>query len=117
MKSFITLLTLCLLALCVNAQQPQVKRNNELINSQKINSAPGVYTYKIFQAPNKLYGYDILKNGRNIFHQPVPASTSDPLAIKQKTFAEKAAALSIEKLRTQTFASLSPQEIKNIISQ
>ena len=122
MKKLTTLLTclaaLCLFTITVHAQQSKANENIQSANSKKIAAdVPDIYTYKIFQAPNKLYGYDIFKNGRNIFHQTVPASTSDPLAIKQKKFAEKAAMLSIDKLRTKTFATLSPQDIKNIISQ
>jgi hypothetical protein len=121
MKKLTTLLTclgaLCLFTLNVHAQQPQANENTASVNSKIKGDVPGIYTYKIFQAPNKLYGYDILKNGRNVFHQTVPASPLDPLAIKQKKYAEKAAMLSIEKLRSQTFAGLSPHEIKKIVSQ
>lgn len=111
-------IALCLLTALTKAQTPQAIKNNESLNLRKIDSGvPDIYTYKVFQAPNKLYGYDIFKNGRGIFHQTVPANVADALAIHEKRFAEKAAVYSIEKLKNKNSASLSPQEIKNIISQ
>lgn len=76
----------------------------------------GNYTYKIFQAPNKMYGYDILQNGKVIFHQFAALQPADKpnTAFAKKEHAEKAALLSVEKLRTGEAASLTNEEIKKI---
>ena len=123
MKKFITL-AVCLIACSVlaiqlSAQQSQLAKNNDQ-SSNAVNIHSGladVYTYKIFQAPNKLYGYDIFKNGKGVFHQTVPSNVFDASAMKERKFAEKAAMVSIDKLKNNTPPVLSTQEIKNIISQ
>ena len=63
MKKFITL-AVCLIACSVlaiqlNAQQSRVaKSNDQSFHAVSMHAGPAdVYTYKIFQAPNKLYGY------------------------------------------------------------
>jgi hypothetical protein len=99
------------------------------------------YTYKIFQAPNKNYGYDIFQNGKIVYHefasmsqaenisQPKPAgaskvnststdiNTRQNLAFMKAEHAQKAALLAIEKMKRKELPVLSNDEIKTIITQ
>jgi len=99
------------------------------------------YTYKVFQAPNKNFGYDILVNGKIVYHefasmdQPENISrtktaavsklnntgtglnSKENLALVKSEHAEKAALLAIEKMKRKEMPVLSKDEIKNIIAQ
>jgi hypothetical protein len=76
------------------------------------------FTYKVFQAPNKMCGYDIFKNDKIVFHQPASFITPNNSlgAFTKREHAEKAASLAIEKLKKGESATLTHEEIKNIIS-
>ncbi len=72
MKKIITLplaaflLSLLFTSIECKAQQPEATK----------------YTYKVFQAPNKNYGYDIFQNGKIVYHEFAsmnqPENTSQP---------------------------------------
>lgn len=131
MKKIITLpltafiLSLLLTSLESKAQQPEVTN----------------YTYKVFQAPNKNFGYDIFQNGKIVYHefaslnQPentspsktlsasksigtgTPFNNKENLALVRSEHAEKAAMLAIEKMKRKELPVLSKDEIKKIIAQ
>lgn len=72
----------------------------------------GNYTYKLFVAPNKVYGYDIFRNGRIIFHQPALAKPAgNGASLTQKSQADKAAALAIGKIKKGMPPGLTMREI------
>jgi hypothetical protein len=100
------------------AQQPTHPQPANI--SPQTAAANASYTYKVFQAPNKMYGFDILKNTKLIFHQPasnVPASSIHP-ALGTAENAEKAAQFSIDKIKKgQQPSMLTDDEIKKIITQ
>jgi hypothetical protein len=99
------------------------------------------YSYKVFQAPNKNYGYDIILNGKIVYHefasmdQPESISrtkissasksnrtstalhSKEILALAKSEHAEKAALLAIEKIKRKEVPVLSKDEIINIIAQ
>jgi hypothetical protein len=99
------------------------------------------YTYKVFQAPNKNFGYDILLNGKIVYHefasmdQPenisrtkttgvsklnntgIAVNSKENLALVKAAHADKAALLAIEKMKRKELPVLSRDEIKNIIAQ
>jgi hypothetical protein len=99
------------------------------------------YTYKVFQAPNKNYGYDIFQNGKIVYHEfasmSQPENTSHPkpsgafkinstsaafntrenLAFMKSEHAQRAALLAIEKMKRKELPVLSNDEIKTIITQ
>ncbi len=107
--------------------------------SQQSNST--VYSYKVFQAPNKNYGYDIFQNGKIVYHEfasltqlenasrPKPSgaskvnstttafNTRENLAFMKAEHAQKAALLAIEKIKKKELPVLSNDEIKTIITQ
>jgi hypothetical protein len=118
--SMVCMLILILLtSLNVLAQQPQ-HANPENTSTQLSGTAiPANYTYKVFQAPNKMYGFDIFKNGKFIFHQPasVIPPVNSPAAISKKEDAEKVAQLSIEKIKKGQTPALTDDEIKKILTQ
>jgi hypothetical protein len=119
------LLPLLLISTAGKAQQPRATN----------------YTYKVFQAPNKNFGYDILLNGKIVYHEFAslnppehisqtktygasklnsmsPAlNTKENLALVKTTHAEKAALLAIEKMKRNELPVLSKDEIKIIIAQ
>ncbi len=92
------------------------------------------FTYHVFEAPNHLFGYDILRDGKIIYHQVVPfsapanAKNADMPGKKsiraynavaadsfiKKEQAEKAAQLSIEKIRKNQLPGLNHDEIRKI---
>jgi len=104
-------------------------------------SAPDNYTYKVFQAPNNNFGYDIFRNGKIIYHEfarmnppaNVPlakgpnASKSNNnnvaltggqnFALSKKEHADKAALLAIEKIKRKEVPTLTPDELKKITGE
>jgi hypothetical protein len=102
---------------------------------------PVNYTYKVFQAPNKNFGYDIYRNGIIVYHEfasmSQPENFSQPknpssarlnasanlpiskenLALMKSTHAEKAAQLSIAKIKRHEMPVLNRDEIKSITAQ
>ena len=146
MKTETNVFSICMLCLCMcatfntKAQQPRnagVTNKSEVITTQKdFNSN---YTYRVFQAPNKMYGYDLFDNGRGIFHQPAAIVSPGNSALTQKTnsqetsfiekqtpknielskkeYAEHAALLSIEKIKKQMPPALTKEEINRLITQ
>lgn len=118
MKTSITIFIFCCLCLCTThneAQTPQTAANNT-VQSQFKTGLPENYTYKVYQAPNGTYGYDIFKNNKGVFHQPANANPKDKIAFVQQSVAEKAANVSIEKLKNHALPKLSQQEIKKLLN-
>ncbi len=96
------------------------------------------YTYKVFEAPNKMYGYDILQNGKGVFHQPaaiiptnnaganqsaapqILSTVNDSHAtvsgFSKEEFAQNAAMLSIEKIKKSSAPALTNDEMKHVIN-
>jgi hypothetical protein len=84
-------------------------------------SSPGnqfisAYTFKVFQAPNKMYGYDIFMNNKIVLHQPAALSKQDnsALMLTKEEQAKNAAALVINKMKNNQSATLTRDEIKKL---
>lgn len=77
------------------------------------------YTYRLFIAPNKVYGYDIFQNGRLVFHQPALAEPAGDVktGLTAKRFADKAALLAIEKIKKGRSPELTRQELAQVATQ
>ncbi len=131
------LLCLCfsknIVAQQIQATSPEFSREITH-NGQPANT----YTYKVFEAPNKMYGYDILQNGKGIFHQPaaiiptnnagtnqntapqILSSVNDPHfatnGFSKEEFAQNAAMLSIEKIKKRSAPALTNDEMKQVIN-
>ena len=125
-----TVLLMFLTVMVSKAQQPAT-----------LNTAAAGYTYKVFQAPNKNFGYDILRNGKIVYHEfasinpPENSSTGKNfraatlsgagntfagkgnLAFQKQEHAEKAALLAIEKMKRKESPVLSQDEIRKITAQ
>lgn len=99
------------------SQQPKHPRPASPAPEQIINGPINdTYTYRLFVAPNKVFGYDILRNGRIIFHQPAlaePAGNKEA-ALNKKSKADKAATLAIEKIKMGMPAELTREELMQI---
>ena len=101
------------------AQQPTDSQPANVSQQIAKRDPTAIYTYKVFQAPNKMYGFDILKNSKFIFHQPASPMPSNSYhsALATKENAEKAAELSIEKIKKGQTATLTDNELKKIVTQ
>ncbi len=114
----------CTIVICIlltnhtTAQQAKLRVMPQ--NPQEIHemAAGGQFTTKIFMAPNKTYGYDILSNGKLIYHQPafsrVPAEGDVMLTKKEQ--ADLAAMVAIEKIKRGKNPELSNEELQKIIA-
>jgi hypothetical protein len=112
-------LLLSLAAFTAPAQQPPaLKAPNAGRPMTGINSAPA-YSYRVFEAPNKMFGYDIFLNGKIIYHETAspgqPAMAAGALAKKEQ--ADKAASMAIGKIRRGEPAALTQEEIKKVTGQ
>lgn len=99
------------------SQQPKYERPENPVPGQMTNApANGNYTYRLFVAPNKVFGYDILRNGKPIFHQPALAEPAGDkqASLTKKPQADKAATLAIEKIKKGMPAELTREEILQI---
>ena len=71
---FITLIACMLVCMLATfrtlAQQLQYAKPENSAEQMATGKAPANYTYHVFEAPNKMFGYDIFLNGKIIFHQP-----------------------------------------------
>lgn len=89
--------------------------------SGQITEPPGndSYTYRLFIAPNKVYGYDLFRNGRLIFHQPAAAEPagSKKTGLTTKAAADKAALLAMEKIKKGQSPALTREEVMKIATQ
>jgi len=118
------------------SQQQKLQTPNPSTGQSSDNSSATAYTYRVFQAPNKNFGYDIVKDGKIVYHEfaslSQPAQNSNPpklnnqntavpgtqnLALSKKEHAEMAALLAIEKIKKGEPPVLSQDEIRKIISQ
>ena len=124
-KFYYSIPTACILMLILfttsqaKAQQPTDSQPANVSRQIAKGDPTAIYTYKVFQAPNKMYGFDILKNSKFIFHQPaspMPSNSYHP-ALVTKENAEKAAELSIEKIKKGQTATLTDNELKKIVTQ
>jgi hypothetical protein len=126
MKTKILTLFTCMLLISLlitsnaMAQQPKYARPYNPTPEQMANrSAPGNYSFRLYTAPNNAVGYDILKDGKPVFHQFVLTYMSDDgkRSFAKKAHAEKAAALAIAKIKKGMPASLTEEEIRKIAAQ
>ncbi len=111
------LLLSLLVTLSSIAQQPKYARPANPTRLEMANrQVTGDYTYHAFIAPNKSFGYDILRNGRIIFHQPATAEAPgiNKAALTKKEQADKAATLSFDKIKKGMRPELSREELIKI---
>lgn len=144
MKLNINFLGICIILLClsiskqINAQQSKAKAADKVQSRIRAGEREGSYTYKVFKAPNNMFGYDIYQNAKGIFHQPaaiVPPNNivaaqqslqeslpdaNDPRSViagfSKEEYAENAAVLSIDKIKNRSVPKLTNDEIKHVIT-
>lgn len=112
------ILSLVLLVSAASAQQQkQVPPVNPAQKAITINIDDGSYTFKLYSAPNNMYGYDIFKDGKPVYHQFVLLfiSKEGKRMIATKPQAQKAALLAIDKIKKGEPPLLSGEELKKII--
>ena len=77
------------------------------------------YSFRLFIAPNKSYGYFIFRNEKPVFHQPAYSGSYNDrdLMLTKKEQAGTAAMLAIEKIKKGMPPELSRDELKMIAAQ
>jgi hypothetical protein len=119
MKTNITILSIILAAslfTCSGLKAQQSTSSAENDKTLHANQLIPAYSFKVFQAPDKMYGYDIFMNDKIIFHQPAASPKQDnaALLLTRKEQAEKAASFMINKMRNNEAATLTKDEIKQL---
>lgn len=107
-------------ALSTSAQTITAERSRNSQELQLRSRQPGdSYSFHLFVAPNKSFGYDILRNDKLVFHQPAfsGAFNDRDLMLIKKEQANTAALLAIEKIRKGVPPELSRDELKNITAR
>ena len=94
----------CLISIKVQAQTPQPK-----------NFSASNLTYKIIDARDNTYGYDVYANNKKIIHQPsIPALPGNE-GFATKVYAEKVALLVISKIKKgETLPTVTISEMKKL---
>jgi hypothetical protein len=76
------------------------------------------YSFRLYNAPNNTFAYDILKNGKPVYRQFVLMYLSNEgkrfFASKPQT--QKAAIIAMEKIRNGRQPTFSKEEIKKLLS-
>ena len=123
MKTKTILICSCMvvIAMLFNYHTHAQTQSRQAVNPEYITGKKAVaeFTWKIFQAPNKMYGYDIFKDSKLLFHQAASFSKTDNsvAALSTKDQADKAAVFAIEKIKKGQPAQLPQEEIKKIIGR
>lgn len=121
--NFITRVALMLLLHLLvfsDTRAQQIKKVESANTSrQLLSGAPGIgsYTYKLFVAPNKVFGYYILQGSKVIFLQPALPAGNQSMALIKRPQAEKAATMAIEKIKKGMPAELTTTELRQITAQ
>jgi hypothetical protein len=117
-KNDLLFMYLLLLSMAVasstNAQLTIEKPSSQMHNGHVVNGL----TTRIFLAPNNTYGYDILNNGKLMYHHPAfskVVADGDVMLIK-KEHATIAAMMALDKIRQGKNPELTDEELKKIIA-
>lgn len=97
--------------------QQITSRQPMALHPERHKALQGFTTY-VFMAPNNSYGYDVLKDGRLVYHAPafsrVPVDGDAILTKKEQ--ANAAAMISIDKIKKGKNPELSNAELQKIIT-
>jgi hypothetical protein len=111
---------LSLTAIPVFAQQSKTAHSPAATQKVPLTGADAyaVYSYRLYNAPNNTFGYDILKNGKLVYHQYVLMLVSNEgkriFASKPQT--ERSAMIAIAKIKNGQKPDLSSEELQKILS-
>ena len=112
------LIIACSTATKITCAQQQVHSKLSVLEPIRKGQPVGNLTSRVFMASNKTYGYDILSNGRLIYHQPafsrVPSDGDAVLTKKEQ--ANLAAMVAIDKIKRGKNPELSNGELQKIIA-
>jgi hypothetical protein len=99
-----------------NSNAQQSASSSAIEKASSANQLVTAYAFKVFQAPDKMYGYDISMNNKIILHQPAASPKQDnaALVLTKKEQAEKAASFMISKMKNNQPATLTKDEIKQL---
>ena len=99
-------------------QQKPVLPINSSQKKVQANANTDSYSYKLYSAPNNMYGYNIYKDGKPVYHQfaLMYISKEGKRLVATKLQAEKAAAIAIEKIKGGQPPLLSANELEKIVA-
>jgi len=100
------------------AQQQKPVLPGNTAQKEIANNDAGNYSYKLYNAPNNMYGYDLYKDGKPVYHQFVLmyVSKEGKRLIATKPQAQKAALIAIGKIKQGQPPMLSGDDLKKIIA-
>lgn len=99
LKLSVTLIFLCI-AIFVPAQNTQpVEAHTKTKFPQASDFEKSTFTYKVINAANKTYGYDIIADGKLLIHQPSIPGLPGNEGFKTIQSSEKVAQLVISKIK------------------
>jgi hypothetical protein len=80
--------------------------------------ASATYSFNVYNGPNNMFGYDILKNGKPVYHQFVLTALSHEgkRLYASKPQAEKTATLAIVKIKNGQPPTFTNEELLKILS-
>jgi len=99
MKTIVFCTVFVLLAVCVQAQTSPDQSKNATAKSPASGSVHTKLTYKIIDAANNTFGYDIYSDGKLMIHQNSIPAVPGNNGFTKKTDAEKVAQLVISKIK------------------
>ena len=107
-----------LVSAAAEAQQQKFVLPYKGTQKEQSNNTAGDYSYKLYNAPNNMYGYDIYKDGKPCYHQFVLmyVSKEGKRLIATKLQAEKAALVAIGKIKKGEPPVLSGDDLKKIVA-
>ena len=102
----------------IQAQQQKPVLPGNAAQKEIANNDAGNYSYKLYNAPNNMYGYDLYKDGKPVYHQFVLmyVSKEGKRLIATKPQAQKAALIAIGKIKQGQPPMLSGDDLKKIIA-
>ena len=104
---------LCLLLCCACLSGVQAQKKAALAIA--ITKDTSAFTYKIIDAANGTFGYDIYKSGRLAIHQPTVPAMPGNAGFTTKAAAKKVAQLAIQKMaKGESLPTISPDELKKL---
>ena len=82
------------------------------------NEANATFSFKLYNGPDNTFGYNILKNGKPVYHQFVLTALSHEgkRLFATKSQAEQTAALAIEKVKSGKPPTFTNEELLKILS-
>ena len=111
---FILLISCLALRMSAAGQYPSQSQTNKPTQAT-IKQSNGVISFKIIDAPDNSFGYDIFLNGKLYIHQVSVPGVPGVKGFNSKTSAQKVAQLVMSKIKSgEVPPTISAEELKNL---